>query len=116
MCLIQWWYNDDNWIRNWKSMAYAKESITLIIYVYLYTPVEIYLCSQSKSGLTMANNMVSMIFDKISIAAKINFWWSADIDDSTDRQFRYIFTFKNKYCIIPKLSASNKKYICYFRI
>jgi hypothetical protein len=54
-------------------MAYAKESITLIIYVYLYTPVEIYLCPQSKSGLTMANNMVSMIFDKISITAKINF-------------------------------------------
>ena len=41
--------------------------------IYTPTPVEIYLCSQSKSGLTMANNMVSMIFDKISIAAKINF-------------------------------------------
>ena len=55
-------------------MAYAEESITLIIYVYLYTPVEIYLCPQSKSGLIMAINMVSMIFDKISITAKINFF------------------------------------------
>jgi hypothetical protein len=74
-------------------MAYAKESITLIIYVYLYTPVEIYLCPQSKSGLIMAINMVSMIFDKISIIAKINFFNIYIIDDLAYDFTRYIFSY-----------------------
>lgn len=72
-------------------MTYAKESITLIICVNIHLLKFIYVL-QSKSGLTMAINMVSMIFDKITITAKINFFNIYIIDNLVYDLTRYIYS------------------------